>query len=106
MKIYPKREYLTFGNSPKKTPRIIYLMGAYAESDDFRGFKNPVSRIRMSLDNFLRHGKTIYDTGGYQLVGEPECEPIIELFYDIEDLSINDLLKKEKSVTNRSCENN
>ena len=84
MTIYPKRKYLSFGNGPKKTQRPIYLLGKYIETDDFRGFKNPVDYIKMSLDMFkTRTGDVIYQTVDLKMVGEPELESIVEMFYDI-----------------------
>ena len=94
MKIYPKRKYLSFGDGPKKTSRIIYLQGQYAESVDFRGFKNPVGYIRMSFDVFHRDSIPIYDTVSYKMVGEPELESIIELFYDM----LSDALARTDAV--------
>ena len=94
MRIYPKRKYLSFGDGDKRTSRIIYLQGQYAESADFRGFKNPVGYIRFSFDMFNRKSIPIYDAVSYKLVGEPQIEPIIELFYDI----LSDVLARTDAV--------
>ncbi len=94
MRIYPKRKYLSFGDGPKTLPRIIYLQGEYAESDDFRGFKNPVGYIHLSFDMFYRKSNLIYNTVSYKMVGEPELEPIIELFYDM----LSDVLARIDAV--------
>jgi len=94
MQIYPKRKYLSFGRSPNKSPRTIYLQGQYVENDDFRGFKNPVGYIRLSFDMFNRKSIPIYDTVSYKMVSEPQLEPIIELFYDI----LSDVLARTNAV--------
>ena len=84
MRVYPKRKYLAFGDGDKRTSRIIYLRGDYADDDDFRGVKNPVGRISMSFTPWGTDTRQIvYDSWNYRLVGAPELQAIVELFYDM-----------------------